>query len=705
MDAHRTLVAFTLIAALLGACGTTSTPTAFVSIDPTESPTIGTVNTMQNLVEAGPLENLINVPVSQTIHNNDVVRVTNGGMALLNFLDTTVLKLFNDTALGDVNVEILEAASKRIRMKLERGGLSGQVKKDSGGVGFELPNGAHVYILGTSFYVTYDPETDIVSAGNFDGTVAYQVPGQGPQFLPKGSLVDILPGGVVQVADLPFDLDAFDAAAQTKGSPIQALEDLRVIPTALPPIPTTTLLPTSCPIPEGWQSVVVQPADTFAAIASRYGTTAEILAQGNCLNTPDLVPGMVVYAPPLPTATACVHPAGWITYIVQRGDTLFQIGLIRGVTVTTLQRANCLASSQIYTGQRLYVPNVVIPPGSLTIAGNAGVGFVTLSYVDGIARTAIADGNGNYSLTVSYNWTGAVTPSQPGYTFSPASRSYTNVAASQTAQNYSAIPITNTLIVSKTGVGTVTSVPAGIDCGATCTSNFSFSTTVSLTAKPASGYSFTGWSGACTGTGTCTVTMDAARSVTANFQLPPYALTVSKIGAGTVISAPAGINCGPTCTFNFPYLTSVTLTATPAQGYKFLFWTGSCEGNYTTTCTVTMDAAKSATANFDRVFYTLTVINSGGGSVASIPSGIKCGSICTYNFPSSTTVTLTATAASGYSFSGWSGACIGTATCALTIDDSMTVTATFIPVPVPDPYPPPITYNRLMQRRLFALQA
>ena len=701
MDAHRTLVACTLIVALLSACGTTPTPPAFVSVDPTESPTIGTVNTMQNLVEAGPLENLINVPVSQTIHNNEVIRVTNGGMALLNFLDTTVLKLFNDTSLGDVNVEILEAASKRIRMKLERGGLSGQVKKDSGGVGFELPNGAHIYILGTSFYVTYDPETDIVSAGNFDGTVAYQVPGQDPQFLPKGNLIDILPGGVVQVADLPFDIDAFDAAAQTKGSPIQALEDLRVVPTPTVLPPTPTLLPTSCPIPEGWQSVIVQPADTFATIASRYGTTAEILAQGNCLNTPDLVPGIVVYAPPLPAATACVHPAGWITYIVQRGDTLFQIGLIRGVTVTTLQRGNCLDSSQIYTGQRLYVPNVVVPPSSMTISGNVGVGFATLSYVDGTAKTAIADGNGNYSLTVSYNWTGAVTPSQPGYTFSPANRSYTNVVSSQTAQNYSAILTTYTLTVSKTGAGTVTSVPAGIDCGATCTSNFSFFSTVTLTAKPAAGYSFTGWSGACTGTGTCTVTMDAARSVTANFQLPPYALTVSKIGTGTVTSTPAGINCGPTCTYNFPYLTSVTLTATPAQGYKFLFWSGACEGNYTTTCTVTMDAAKSATANFDRVFYALTVINSGGGTVASIPSGINCGSTCTYNFPSSTTVTLTAKAASGYAFSGWSGACIGTATCALTVDGPMTVTATFTLVPTP--YPPPISYNGLIQRRLFAL--
>jgi hypothetical protein len=79
--------------------------------------------------------------------------------------------------------------------------------------------------------------------------------------------------------------------------------------------------------------------------------------------------------------------------------------------------------------------------------------------------------------------------------------------------------LTETLSVSNggSGVGTVTSSPAGIDCGSACSVAFTYGATVTLTATPAAGSSFTGWSGACTGTGTCTVTMDRAQSVTATF--------------------------------------------------------------------------------------------------------------------------------------------------------------------------------------------
>ncbi len=71
---------------------------------------------------------------------------------------------------------------------------------------------------------------------------------------------------------------------------------------------------------------------------------------------------------------------------------------------------------------------------------------------------------------------------------------------------------------SGTGTGSVTSNPAGINCGTTCSSNYSSGSSVTLTATPASGSSFTGWSGACTGTNTCVVTMNAATMVTANFE-------------------------------------------------------------------------------------------------------------------------------------------------------------------------------------------
>ena len=74
-----------------------------------------------------------------------------------------------------------------------------------------------------------------------------------------------------------------------------------------------------------------------------------------------------------------------------------------------------------------------------------------------------------------------------------------------------------TVSLAGSGKGTVTSSPAGINCGSSCSANFNSGTSVSLTASPAAGSSFAGWSGACTGTGACSVSLSAATSVTATF--------------------------------------------------------------------------------------------------------------------------------------------------------------------------------------------
>jgi hypothetical protein len=92
------------------------------------------------------------------------------------------------------------------------------------------------------------------------------------------------------------------------------------------------------------------------------------------------------------------------------------------------------------------------------------------------------------------------------------------------------------------GTGTLTSSPAGIDCGSICTANYNSGTQVILTATPSIGYSFSGWSGACTGTGTCTVTMDAAKNVTASFiasqSLDACAGTTSNVSGITIVGSP-----------------------------------------------------------------------------------------------------------------------------------------------------------------------
>jgi LysM repeat protein len=146
-------------------------------------------------------------------------------------------------------------------------------------------------------------------------------------------------------------------------------------PTPLPPTWTPTLPPppTNCPPPPGWQPYIVLPGDTLDGLALRYRKTSAEISQANCLGSTALLPGLVVYLPPLPTPTrtpaSCGAPSTWIIYIVQQGDTLYHLGQVYGIPYTEIQRANCMTSSTIHTGQRLYVPPWAPRTPSPTIPG------------------------------------------------------------------------------------------------------------------------------------------------------------------------------------------------------------------------------------------------------------------------------------------------------------------------------------------------
>jgi hypothetical protein len=155
-------------------------------------------------------------------------------------------------------------------------------------------------------------------------------------------------------------------------------------------------------------------------------------------------------------------------------------------------------------------------------------------------------------------------------------------------------------------------------------------------------------------------------------------LNVARVGAGfgSVLSSPSGILCGSACSHAFAYGASVTLTATPSAGSRFLGWSGSCSG--TAVCTVAMSAARSVAATF-ALGKTLKVTKVGGGlgTVASKTPGINCGVTCSHAFAPGATVVLTATASVGSKFVGWSGACSGHALCKVTMSTARSVTATF----------------------------
>jgi hypothetical protein len=239
------------------------------------------------------------------------------------------------------------------------------------------------------------------------------------------------------------------------------------------------------------------------------------------------------------------------------------------------------------------------------------------------------------------------------------------------------------LTVSTTGTGSghVTANAGGIDCPGTCGTTQTQGTQVTLTAVAASGSRFAGWGGACSGTGACTVTLDAAKNVTAAFALQvPLSISIdSTHGSGAVSSTPAGISCPGTCSMNVDQGQSVTLTAQPGAGFRLDAWGGACSGR--DACTVTVDAAKTVSAAFGPASYRVTTQVTGNGSVASAPAGITCPGTCAASFDTDATVTLHAAPLAGHRFVGWGGACTGLGDCTVTVSQDSTVSAIFEALP------------------------
>ena len=176
---------------------------------------------------------------------------------------------------------------------------------------------------------------------------------------------------------------------------------------------------------------------------------------------------------------------------------------------------------------------------------------------------------------------------------------YSNEACATTPAEFAL-----TVVRSGTGAGSVSSMPSGISCGTDCSEPYPSGTTVTLTAAPAAGSTFTAWSGGCSGTAGCTVTVTANTLVGADFDPAPptapqtFALTVTKSGKGngSVNSTPSGISCGTDCAEPYPSGTAVILTATPAPGSAFAGWGGACSGKGT--CTVNLTADTTVAASF-----------------------------------------------------------------------------------------------------------
>ncbi len=238
------------------------------------------------------------------------------------------------------------------------------------------------------------------------------------------------------------------------------------------------------------------------------------------------------------------------------------------------------------------------------------------------------------------NWSGSVTGSTNPTTV-------TMIGNKSVTANFTQLCYTLTTAVNPSGSGNV-----GVSPAANCAGGkYVYGTVVTLAATAATGYGFMGWSGDAGGSNSpVMVTMIGNKSVTGYFGLLCYFLStgVNPSGGGGV-----GVNPPPNCTGGrYQYGTVVTLTATPNIGYSFSSWSGGVSGSKNPVM-ITMTGDKSATSNFAPLCFTLTTgVNPKGGGIVTVNTTPNCAS---GKYTYGTVVTVTATAATGFGFMGWSG--------------------------------------------------
>lgn len=364
------------------------------------------------------------------------------------------------------------------------------------------------------------------------------------------------------------------------------------------------------------------------------------------------------------------------------------------------------------TGVRVSLPNgTVLPDGAAARAEVGQTLALTAAAIraDGavLAGRAVQWTSETPAVAQVNATTGAVTVAAPGQ-----ARVVASVGGLQSAVVINAVlppaPVTVS-VAGGAGSGTVTSTPAGISCrvtagqaSGTCAASFASDAAVTLTAVPDAGSTFAAWGGDCAsaaGALTCQLTPSAARTASVTFTaLRTLGVTLAGTGAGQVTSAPAGVDCAQAgaagCTAPFLDGTVVTLTATPAATSQFAGWGGACS-DAASTCTVTLDQARTVTATFTlrRVTLTLQLAGPGAGTVTATGTSVSNGTCtttgqavsCAVTADVGTAVVLTAAPDPATSVGGtWSGGpCTGAANtpCSFTATGDVTVATSFGRIP------------------------
>jgi hypothetical protein len=336
-----------------------------------------------------------------------------------------------------------------------------------------------------------------------------------------------------------------------------------------------------------------------------------------------------------------------------------------------------------------YLVNVLFAgPGSGTVTGAGGscTSNCALSGANGSTVTLTA---APAAGAIFMGWSGSCTGTSPTCTLTMTSARTATARFEKAAYRLTIAPLGG-------GGGTVSggglgpcAIAGGVGTG--CTADVPYGTTVTLSAAADASSIFQGWSGPCTGTGTCNVTMTTDRTVPINLEPTTYPINVQFSGPGTGSVSALGTTCTSACAITAANDAVVTLTAAPGPSSLFIAWSGSCTGT-SPTCNVTMAAARSVTARFERSTYRLSVIPSGGGGgtvsggglgPCAITAGVAAATGCAVELPYGSTATLSAAPDGTSLFRGWLSQCTGTEPCTVTMTGDRSLVARLEPTTYP----------------------
>ena len=212
--------------------------------------------------------------------------------------------------------------------------------------------------------------------------------------------------------------------------------------------------------PQDWVPYVVKAGDTLQSLADQSGQTTDIILNANCLFSPVLLEGTILYLPfsgptatippalpttiptvqviyptiiaPIKTAPpSCGRPYGWVPYTVKPGDNLYRLSLAFGVTQYQLQVANCLASSFIYAGQQLYVPNI---PTRTPVIVNTSTVTPAPTYTSTTPPPQPSATATHTAPSITPTWTATITPSATPEPATATQTSMGTITSTQTLQ-------------------------------------------------------------------------------------------------------------------------------------------------------------------------------------------------------------------------------------------------------------------------------